>query len=152
MFYLERRPYPVLSPYIKTFWYPAIQQPPTATNAFSPTATLKPYCRIQRFQQAVQLIHRGADIHWAELALTCGYYDQSHFANDFQAFSGPSPTPMGQPHLPRLKTQTKAAEECSMMQTNADQSFPPSRPSRKNSTPEIGFSLYRSTGSNPIAA
>jgi AraC-like DNA-binding protein len=52
----------------------------------------KLYCRIQRFHQAVQLIHRGADIHWAELALTCGYYDQSHFANDFQAFSGLSPT------------------------------------------------------------
>jgi AraC-like DNA-binding protein len=43
------------------------------------------------FQQAVQLIHRGADIHWAELAITCGYYDQSHFANDFRAFSGLSP-------------------------------------------------------------
>jgi AraC-like DNA-binding protein len=52
----------------------------------------KLYCRIQRFQQAVQLMHRGADIHWAELALTCGYYDQSHFTNDFQAFSGLSPT------------------------------------------------------------
>ena len=52
----------------------------------------KLYCRIQRFQQAVQLIHRGADIHWAELALTCGYYDQSHFANDFRAFSGLSAT------------------------------------------------------------
>jgi AraC-like DNA-binding protein len=23
-----------------------------------------------------------------ELALDCGYYDQSHFANDFRAFSG----------------------------------------------------------------
>ena len=52
----------------------------------------KLYCRIQRFQQAVQLLHRGADIHWAELALTCGYYDQSHFVNDFHAFSGLSPT------------------------------------------------------------
>ncbi|MGD0443030.1 MAG: helix-turn-helix domain-containing protein [Edaphobacter sp.] len=52
----------------------------------------KLYCRIQRFQQAVQLMHRGADIHWVELALTCGYYDQSHFTNDFHAFSGLSPT------------------------------------------------------------
>ncbi len=52
----------------------------------------KLYCRIRRFQQAVQQIHRGDDIHWAELALTCGYYDQSHFTNDFHAFSGLSPT------------------------------------------------------------
>jgi AraC-like DNA-binding protein len=52
----------------------------------------KLYCRIQRFQQAVQAMHRGVEIPWVELALTCGYYDQSHFANDFQAFSGLSPT------------------------------------------------------------
>jgi AraC-like DNA-binding protein len=52
----------------------------------------KLYCRIQRFQQAVQQMHRGADIRWAELALACGYYDQSHFANDFRAFSGLSAT------------------------------------------------------------
>jgi AraC-like DNA-binding protein len=52
----------------------------------------KLYCRIQRFQQALQQMHQGADIPWAELALTCGYYDQSHFANDFRAFSGLSAT------------------------------------------------------------
>ena len=52
----------------------------------------KLYCRIQRFQQAVQQLHRGEDVHWVELALSCGYYDQSHFANDFRAFSGISPT------------------------------------------------------------
>src|SRR5437773_2037032 len=81
-----------------------LHQPPGTTTAAAPTRDIgvsprrlsqlfreqigdspKLYCRIQRFQQAVQLIHRGADIHWAELALTCGYYDQSHFANDFHA-------------------------------------------------------------------
>jgi AraC-like DNA-binding protein len=52
----------------------------------------KLYSRIQRFQRAVQTLHRGAEVPWAELALSCGYYDQSHFANDFRAFSGISPT------------------------------------------------------------
>jgi AraC-like DNA-binding protein len=52
----------------------------------------KLYCRIQRFQQAVQQMHLGKDIRWSELALTCGYYDQSHFTNDFRAFSGLNPT------------------------------------------------------------
>jgi len=28
---------------------------------------------------------------WAELALNCGYYDQSHFINEFRTFSGLSP-------------------------------------------------------------
>ena len=48
----------------------------------------KVWCRIQRFQRAVRQLHAGADIRWAELALDCGYYDQSHFANEFHAFSG----------------------------------------------------------------
>ncbi|HEY8997556.1 MAG TPA: AraC family transcriptional regulator, partial [Edaphobacter sp.] len=52
----------------------------------------KLYARIRRFQQAVALLHRGGDVPWAELALNCGYYDQSHFANDFRAFSSISPT------------------------------------------------------------
>lgn len=48
----------------------------------------KVWCRIQRFQRAVQQLHEGVDLAWAELALDCGYYDQSHFANEFRAFSG----------------------------------------------------------------
>ncbi len=52
----------------------------------------KLYCRIQRFQHAVQSLHRGEDLPWAELALACGYYDQSHFSNDFRAFSGINPS------------------------------------------------------------
>ncbi len=51
----------------------------------------KLWCRIQRFQSAVSDLHRGTDVPWAELALQCGYYDQSHFINDFRAFSGVSP-------------------------------------------------------------
>ncbi len=52
----------------------------------------KLYCRIQRFQRAVQSLYRGEDLPWAELALACGYYDQSHFSNDFRAFSGINPS------------------------------------------------------------
>jgi len=51
---------------------------------FSP----KVWCRIRRFQHTVERLHSGADVPWAELALDCGYYDQSHFANEFKAFSG----------------------------------------------------------------
>lgn len=52
----------------------------------------KMWCRIHRFQTAVRALHNGVDMPWAELALRCGYYDQSHFANDFHAFSGINPT------------------------------------------------------------
>lgn len=48
----------------------------------------KVWCRIQRYQRAVHQLYAGADLPWPELALDCGYYDQSHFANEFRAFSG----------------------------------------------------------------
>jgi AraC-like DNA-binding protein len=52
----------------------------------------KAWWRIQRFQAAIKDLYRGADLPWAELALQCGYYDQSHFINEFRAFSGINPT------------------------------------------------------------
>jgi len=48
----------------------------------------KVWTRILRFQRAVQQLHAGVEIPWADLALECGFYDQSHFANEFRAFSG----------------------------------------------------------------
>jgi len=51
---------------------------------FSP----KVWTRIVRFQRAIEQLHAGVDLPWAELALDCGFYDQSHFANEFRAFSG----------------------------------------------------------------
>jgi AraC-like DNA-binding protein len=54
--------------------------------------TPKFYCRIRRFQQAIRQISLGHDVNWTEIALSCGYFDQSHFVNDFRAFSGINPT------------------------------------------------------------
>jgi AraC-like DNA-binding protein len=79
----------------------------------------KMIARISRFHLAVAAIHRlgrrdplpyvegkpyldceaddsvGAatqpTMRWADLALDCGYYDQSHFINEFRSFSGLSP-------------------------------------------------------------
>lgn len=48
----------------------------------------KVWCRVRRFQRAVKELHAGVDVPWAKLALDCGFYDQSHFANEFRAFSG----------------------------------------------------------------
>jgi AraC-like DNA-binding protein len=54
--------------------------------------TPKLFCRVQRFQQVLRSIQGQKCVAWAELALACGYYDQAHFINDFQAFSGLNPT------------------------------------------------------------
>src|SRR5215217_5782470 len=50
--------------------------------------TPKLFCRILRFQQARTLADQGPKLDWAQLASTCGYFDQSHLINDFQEFSG----------------------------------------------------------------
>lgn len=67
--------------------------------------TPKLLCRILRFQQARVLAEKverrtgvgqeqqraRGSVDWAEIAVTCGYYDQSHLVHDFEKFSGLSP-------------------------------------------------------------
>jgi AraC-like DNA-binding protein len=53
--------------------------------------TPKAFCRVRRFQRAVALLHDTHDVDWAETAVACGYYDQSHMIHDFQDFAGLSP-------------------------------------------------------------
>ncbi len=52
--------------------------------------TPKLYSRVARFQSATQHKFAGTrDL--TEIAYACGYYDQSHFINDFRRFSGYTP-------------------------------------------------------------
>lgn len=53
--------------------------------------TPKHYSRIRRFQEVLLLINKSRDIDWANIAISCGYYDQAHFIKDFRAFSGLNP-------------------------------------------------------------
>lgn len=53
--------------------------------------TPKVFCRILRFQQARVLAEKLETPDWAELAVTCGYFDQSHLIKDFREFSGSTP-------------------------------------------------------------
>ncbi len=53
--------------------------------------TPKAYLKIMRFQKAVAEIEKRSDLDWTTLALECGFYDQSHFINDFRLFSGFTP-------------------------------------------------------------
>jgi AraC-like DNA-binding protein len=51
----------------------------------------KQYMKIMRFQKAIHEIERDRSIHWSEIALHNGFYDQAHFINEFRNFSGFTP-------------------------------------------------------------
>jgi AraC-like DNA-binding protein len=51
----------------------------------------KRYYRVRRFQRVRELVRSSLSPDWAEIALECGYYDQSHLIHDFQEFSGFTP-------------------------------------------------------------
>jgi AraC-like DNA-binding protein len=47
--------------------------------------------RVLRFQRAIKLIGRSHPARWTELALECGFFDQSHLIREFQQFAGCTP-------------------------------------------------------------
>jgi AraC-like DNA-binding protein len=52
----------------------------------------KVFCRLRRFNEALRRIEQLTDVDWADVALSCGYFDQAHFNHDFRAFSGLNPS------------------------------------------------------------
>ncbi|MEO1163561.1 MAG: helix-turn-helix transcriptional regulator [Chloroflexota bacterium] len=54
--------------------------------------TPKQFCRVRRFQQVLKVMAGNKTINWVDLALSCGFYDQSHFINEFRQFAGIKPT------------------------------------------------------------
>lgn len=69
-------------------------------EVFTAQVGLRPklLCRLLRFQRARTLAERAETVDWAGLAATSGYFDQSHLINDFQEFSGLSPTEFSRQH------------------------------------------------------
>ena len=54
--------------------------------------TPKLFARVRRFQNLLLQLRNAREIDWADLAASCGYFDQAHFIHDFKEFSGINPT------------------------------------------------------------
>ncbi|MGW0581156.1 helix-turn-helix domain-containing protein [Streptomyces sp. NPDC002920] len=69
-------------------------------NLFTEDVGLSPkhYARIDRVRQ---VLTRAAEVSWAELAVSTGYYDQSHMAADFRTLMGVPPRAFFTGRLPR---------------------------------------------------
>ena len=52
----------------------------------------KAFSRMSRFAAVLAVVDRGGPVDWCDVALSCGYFDQSHFNHDFRAFAGVSPS------------------------------------------------------------
>lgn len=51
----------------------------------------KTFCRLLRFNHAVNLKLYDSNLKWTSIAYTCGFYDQMHMIKDFKNFTGLSP-------------------------------------------------------------
>jgi transcriptional regulator GlxA family with amidase domain len=63
----------------------------------------KLFGRLQRFQRAMAIVQKAPSVDWAQLALGCGYCDQSHLIRDFGEFSGFSPAELLRHRAVRVK-------------------------------------------------
>ncbi len=51
----------------------------------------KRFARVRRYQRVLQRAHAQTAPDWAQLALACGYFDQSHLVREFGGFASVSP-------------------------------------------------------------
>jgi AraC-like DNA-binding protein len=68
------------------------------TRVFRDTTGVSPkvYCQLARFRSALAHVGRGKSLGWAQVALQCGYADQSHMIAEFRRFSGLTPEALAQ--------------------------------------------------------
>ena len=51
----------------------------------------KAFARVVRFGAAIDAAQAGRRVNWAEVAASCGYFDQAHFTREFREFTGLTP-------------------------------------------------------------
>lgn len=54
--------------------------------------TPKLFCRVRRLRQVLYLIAGKEQVDWADIAFTCGYFDQAHLIHEFRSLTDCTPT------------------------------------------------------------
>jgi AraC-like DNA-binding protein len=65
--------------------------------------TPKQAARVLRFDRARRLIARPGECRLADVALSCGYFDQAHLTREFRELAGMPPTAWRQEQLPSVQ-------------------------------------------------
>jgi len=78
---------------IEKFAYQANMSMRNFERRFSENIGISPklYCRIIRFNHALELKLKNPKQNWSSIAQECGYFDQMHFIKDFKQFADGSP-------------------------------------------------------------
>jgi AraC-like DNA-binding protein len=78
---------------IEKFAYDANMSMRNFERRFSENLGISPklYCRIIRFNHALELKLKNPSTNWSSIAQECGYFDQMHLIKDFKEFAGASP-------------------------------------------------------------
>ncbi|SFA89263.1 AraC-type DNA-binding protein [Amycolatopsis marina] len=72
--------------------------------------TPKQVARVLRFERAGALLRQHGPMDLAGVAVACGYYDQAHLSNEWQAMAGCSPGTWIAEELPNLQDLAGATE------------------------------------------
>ena len=63
----------------------------------------KLYCRLLRFNKAINSKLKNPQTNWTSIAYECGYYDQMHMIKEFQEFANVNPSVLIQPEAELTK-------------------------------------------------
>ena len=66
----------------------------TLRRRFTERVGLSPkrFARVRRLRRLLASIPADGVVNWAQTAVVCGYFDQSHMINDFQELTGITPS------------------------------------------------------------
>ena len=115
---------PLLS--IEQYAYKANMSVRNFGRRFTEQAGVSPklYCRLLRFNKAINTKLRSPQTNWTSIAYKCGYYDQMHMIKDFKEFANVNPSALFQNNTeftrPQIELSASNSEAYASAETDAE--------------------------------